>query len=131
MTNKLKGVFQITGWDESPYLESGDGSKQSSANVTQSYTGDIEGSSEINYLMAYQSKDSALFVGFETFTGTIAGKNGSVIFQHNGTFENGIASSKFVIVMNSGKGELLNITGIGSFKSGENGQANYALEVNI
>lgn len=131
MSNKVEGIFQITGWDEIPYSELDDGSKQSSVKVTQSYSGSIEGNSEIRYLMSYQSESSAIFVGFETIKGTFLGKNGSVIVQHNGIFESGVASSKFTIVANSGKGDCLNISGAGSFKSGENGQANYEMEINI
>lgn len=131
MTNKLEGIFQITGWDETSYFEDENDAKQSNAIITQRYTGDIEGNSSLQYLMSYQSKNSARFVGFEIVTGTVAGKNGSIVIQHNGTFENGVASSKFSIVEKSGKGELENITGSGSFKSGENGQAAYTLETNF
>ena len=124
----MSNVFQITGWDETPYIENQDGSKKSHAKITQSYSGVIEGSSEIQYLMSYQSAASALFVGFEVVTGKVNGKYGSFTLQHNGKFENGVASSNFVIV--SGTDELANIEGSGSFKSGESGQANYELSTN-
>ena len=130
MTKMLNGVFQITGWDEKPYLENDDGSKQSHAKISQSYSGDLEGSSDIQYLMAYQTDSSAIFVGFETVTGTINGKSGSFVIQHTGKFEAGIATSNFVIVPNTGKSELTNISGKGFFKSGENGQAKYEFTIN-
>jgi hypothetical protein len=50
MTQKLEGVFQITGWDESPYQENDDGSKWSHAKIKQTYSGSIEGSSDVQYL---------------------------------------------------------------------------------
>lgn len=125
---KMSNVFQITGWDETPYIENEDGSKKSHAKITQSYSGLIEGLSEIQYLMSYQSEGSALFVGFEVVTGKVNGKSGSVTIQHNGKFESGVASSNFVIV--SGTNELANIEGSGSFKSGESGQAHYELTTN-
>ncbi|MBU2978766.1 DUF3224 domain-containing protein [Alteromonas sp. C1M14] len=124
----MSNVFQITGWDETPYIENEDGSKKSLAKITQSYSGVIEGSSEIQYLMSYQSAASAVFVGFEVVTGKVNGKSGSVTIQHNGKFENGVASSNFIIV--AGTDELANIDGSGSFKSGESGQANYELTTN-
>ncbi|WMN62042.1 DUF3224 domain-containing protein (plasmid) [Pseudoalteromonas xiamenensis] len=124
----MSNVFQITSWDETPYIENQDGSKKSHAKITQSYSGVIEGSSEIQYLMSYQSAASALFVGFEVVTGKVNGKSGSFTLQHNGKFENGVASSNFLIV--SGTDELANIEGSGSFKSGESGQANYELTTN-
>ncbi len=77
--------------------------------------------------MSYQSSALALFVGFEVVTGKINGKLGSFTLQHNGKFENGIASSNFIMVANSGTGERTNIENSGSFKSG---QANYELTIN-
>lgn len=125
----MNGTFQITGWDESIYIEGEDGAKQSQAQITQSYEGDIEGSSELRYLMSYQSQTNALFVGFEVITGKVNGKSGSFALQHNGTFENGIASSQFLVVPNSGTGELINMSGLGSFESSQSGKASYTLAV--
>ncbi|MGL4474036.1 MAG: DUF3224 domain-containing protein [Shewanella sp.] len=130
MTTILNGVFQITGWDEKPYLEHDDGSKQSLAKISQSYSGDLEGSSEIQYLMSYQSDGSAIFVGFETVTAKIHGKSGSFDIQHTGKFEAGIATSHLEVVPNSGKSELSHVSGKGFFKSGENSQAKYQLTIN-
>jgi hypothetical protein len=79
--------------------------------------------------MSYQSASSAVFVGFEVVTGKIDGKTGSFTLQHNGKFENGFASSNFVIVPNSASGGLVNIEGSGSFVSGESGKANYDLNI--
>ena len=127
----MNGTFQITGWDETPYMEGKNGAKKSHAKITQNYSGAIEGSSELQYIMSYQSSTSALFVGFEVITGTINGKSGSVTLQHSGKFENGVASSNFIIVSNSGTGELVGIEGSGSFESGESGKANYELTTNV
>ncbi len=126
----MNGTFQITGWDETPYIEGDDGSKKSHAKIAQAYSGVINGSSELQYLMSYQSEASAVFVGFEVITGEVNGKSGSFTLQHNGKFENGVASSKFTVVPNSGTGELTNIEGNGSFKSGESGKADYELAIN-
>jgi len=123
------GELQITSWDETPYIEGENGSKKSHAKITQNYSGAIEGSSELQYLMSYQSSVAAVFVGFEVVTGTINGKPGSFTLQHIGKFENGVASSCFSIVPDSGTGELANLEGTGSFKSGESGKANYELSI--
>lgn len=122
---QLRGEFQITGWDESNYSEGNHGVKQSHAKITQSYTGDIEGNSELQYLMSYQSSQSAIFVGIEKVTATLQGKQGSFVLQHNGKFEDGVASSQFTIVPHSGQGELTGLQGEGTFRSGEGGKAQY------
>lgn len=126
----MNGTFQITGWDETPYIEGDDGSKKSHAKITQTYSGTINGTSELQYLMSYQSEASAVFVGFEVITGEVNGKSGSFTLQHDGKFENGVASSQFTVVPNSGTEELASIEGTGSFKSGESGKADYELEIN-
>lgn len=128
---QLKGVFQITGWDETPYLEGQDGARQSNAKITQSYLGGIEGHGELQYLMCYTSDGNAVFVGIETMTGTIEGRTGSLVLQHQGTFAAGVARSNFTIVAHSGQGEFANIVGEGSFESSEKGQANYQMSVNL
>ena len=129
LTGTHTGTFQITSWDESPYSESEDGAKQTHAKITQTYSGVIEGTSELQYLMSYQPDSIALFVGFETITATINGQSGSFVLQHNGKFEAGVASSDFSIVEKSAKGDLANLSGTGSFKSGENGQAAYQFNI--
>lgn len=78
MIQKLQGTFQIESWDESPFQENDDGSKQSHAKIKQAYSGSSEGSSEIQYLMSYQGFSAAVFVGYEKIIANIAGKSGSI-----------------------------------------------------
>ena len=129
MQSKLEGIFQVTGWDEKPYSEESDGSKLTKAQVTQTYTGSIEGSSQVEYLMAHRSDKSAVFVGMEKVSASINGKSGSFVIQHNGKFENGVASSNFVIVTGSGQGELTGIEGSGKFESTEHGKSDYQITI--
>ncbi len=129
MQCKLEGIFQVTGWDEKPYSEESEGSKLTKAQVTQTYTGSIEGSSQVEYLMAHNSDKSAVFVGMEKVTASINGKSGSFVIQHNGKFEGGVASSNYIIVTGSGQGELAGIEGTGSFESTEGGKSNYQMTI--
>ena len=125
------GTFQITGWDESAYAENNDGSKQSLAKITQTYSGEVEGESQLQYLMAYQSKASAMFVGHEVLTLTAEGRKGSLVLQHKGTFEDGVAKSTFDVIFGSGKDDFDGVTGNGKFESTSNGQAEYVLQLNL
>ena len=125
------GTFQITGWDESAYAENNDGSKQSLAKITQTYSGDVEGESQLQYLMAYQSKASGVFVGHEVLTLTAEGRKGSLVLQHNGIFEDGVAKSTFTVICCSGKGDFDGVTGSGKFESTSNGQAEYTLQLDL
>ncbi|ATC96450.1 DUF3224 domain-containing protein [Pseudoalteromonas tunicata] len=124
---QLIGTFQITNWQETPYSESDTGAKQSLAIISQQYSGDAEGTSELRYLMSYQPDGTAQFVGFETFTGTINGQAGTLVLQHQGQFVAGVASSTFSIVEGSGTSELATVKGEGSFTTVEHSQANYQI----
>ena len=115
----------IASWDEETYSKSDDGAKQSHAKIKQTYSGGIAGKSEVHYLMSYRSDGTAIFVGFEKITGTVNGKSGSLVLQHNGTFESGVAKSNFVIVSGSGHGDLNSLAGRGEFTSTEHGKAGY------
>ena len=127
---QLTGTFQITNWQETPYTESDNGAKQSLAIISQQYSGDVQGTSELRYLMSYQPDGTAQFVGFETFSGTINGQTGTLVLQHQGQFVAGVASSTFGIIEGSGTGELAMIKGEGSFTTAEHGQAQYTLLLN-
>ncbi|GLQ76299.1 DUF3224 domain-containing protein [Vibrio sp. vnigr-6D03] len=121
----FSGEFHITAWDESTYVQREGGFKQSLATVTQNYRGGIEGAGEIQYLMCHQTADHAVFVGYEIITGTIDGKAGCMVVQHNGKFEKGVASSQMVVVRDSGTGELKGVEGNGHFHAEESGKALY------
>ncbi|WP_076542914.1 DUF3224 domain-containing protein [Shewanella sp. UCD-KL21] len=129
MNLQISGVFQITNWDEATDIEHPDGAKQTSASISQMYSGDLEGVSQPKYIMCYTADGKAVFCGYENVEVSINGKSGSFVLQHNGKFDNGVASSDFIIVPNSGQGELVNIAGKGAFTSGEKGQAEYQMEL--
>ena len=121
----FKGLFQITNWDESALQQLPDTQKITQAKVTQSYQGDILGNSEIHYVMNYDKDGNAKFVGFEVIEATVNGQECQLTLQHNGTFEQGIAKSHFLVLASSSLPEIINLTG--TFSSAENGKANYCI----
>src|SRR5215211_5872340 len=54
-----KGEFELTGWDENPYLEIGEGRKLTRASVTQDFRGDVAGTGAVEWLMSYQPDGTA------------------------------------------------------------------------
>ncbi len=132
MSQTFNVTSQITSWDETNFEEeSTDDKKLTLAKVEQQFSGDFIGASKIKYVMSYQNKTQAVFTGFETITVTINGKQGEFIVVHNGKFEQGVASSDFNVVTNSVTGDFTNISGSGSFKSTENGQAEYQFNLEL
>ena len=120
----LTGNFQIKDWQETIQSEHEQG-KRSLAKVKLEYTGDIVGSSELQFLLSYQADGNAEFVGFESIQASINGSSGLLILRHLGRFVNGVASSQFEVLQSSIDDKLIGVKG--DFSSGENGQASYII----
>lgn len=110
--------FAIKKWDEHPYSEGQDLPKLTRASVAKTFTGDIEGESQVEYLMMYRSDESAAFVGLERIVGRIGGKAGSFVLQRTGVFEGGQAKETYTVISGSGTGELRGLRGEGSSSVG-------------
>lgn len=118
MSIEAKCSFEITGWDEKTYQEIGGGAKLSQAKVTQSYSGAIAGTSSLDYLMAYTILGTASFVGIERVSGSVAGRTGTFVLQHAGSFAEGQARSSWSVVAGSGTEGLASLCGEGSYVAG-------------
>src|SRR4051812_17577670 len=104
MTHEINSSFEIQGWDEQPFDEAVAVAKLTRASVAKSYSGDIDGTSATEWLMAYHADQSATFVGLERIKGTIGGRRGTLVLQHVGTFADGVAQA--VLTVLSGTDEL-------------------------
>jgi len=123
----IQNKFQVESWDEKTQKEFSKESKINRAIVKQKYNGDIEGTSIVEYVMYYLTPSSSKFVGIEYFEGNINGKSGRLTFQHNGKFEDGVASSDFTII--HGTEKLQGLSGKGSFKTINHTEAEYKIEL--
>ena len=114
MKKSANARFAITSWDEKPYSEGPDLPKLTRATVTKTFTGDIEGEGQVEYLMMYGGDGSATFVGLERVVGRIGGKAGSFVLQRTGIFESGQAKESYSVIPSSGTGELRGLRGEGT-----------------
>ena len=106
--------FAIKSWDEKPYSEGPDQPRLTRASVIKTYTGDIEGEGQVEYLMMYRSDGSATFVGLERIVGRLGGKTGTFVLQRTGVFENGQAKESYSVIPGSATGDLQGLLGNGS-----------------
>ncbi|UJF23167.1 DUF3224 domain-containing protein [Shewanella sp. OMA3-2] len=127
----VNSTSKITAWDEKAYATFENDVKHTQAKISQHYTGELNGKADVMYLMVYQSATEAVFVGYETITATINNLSGTLTLQHLGQYRNGIASSEFTVVADSGRGDFTNIVGKGHFSSTTNGQAEYHFELKM
>ena len=118
MITKVNTEFRIQSWDEQPYSEVSVEHKLTRASITKTYSGDIEGQANLEYLMMYRQDGSASFVGLERIKGKLGSRTGSFVLQHIGTFTNGVVNAALTIIPGSGSGEFADMSGAGSFESG-------------
>jgi len=114
MKKSANARFAINNWEEKPYSDGQGEPKLTRASVTKTYTGDIEGHAQVEYLMMYRSDGSASFVGLERVVGRIGDKTGSFVLQRVGTFEGGEAKEAYHVVPGSATGDLQGLRGDGS-----------------
>lgn len=123
--------FAMKSWDEKPYSEGQDLPKLTRASVTKTFTGDIEGEGQVEYLMMYGSDGSATFVGLERIVGRIGGRAGTFVLRRAGVFESGQAKESYSVIPGSGTGELRGLRGDGTSAVGHGTEhpfmLNYAL----
>jgi hypothetical protein len=129
-----EGTFEVESWDESPILETGNGTpKVTRALVTKSFAGDIAGEGNVEWLMGYQDDGTATFVGLERVVGRIGERAGSFVLQHTGTFDGSVAKGTIVVVPGSGTEDLRHLKGEGSFEAGmgADGVRNVTLDYDV
>jgi hypothetical protein len=103
-------AFTITAW-EPETIDDHDGVSLTRTKVTKIFTGDLEGTSVAELLMAGAPNDSAAYVGFERIEGKLNGRSGSFILHHNATSVRGEQSATWTIMADSGTDELQGIAG--------------------
>ena len=99
--------------------------------MVKTYTGDIAGEGQVEYLMMYRSDGSATFVGLEQVVGQIAGKAGSFVLQRTGVFEGGQAKESYLVIPGSGTGELQGLSGDGTSAVGHGMEHPFSLNFEL
>jgi len=131
MKQTASARFAIKSWDENTYSEGQDLPKLTRASVTKTYTGDIAGQGQVEYLMMYRSDGSADFVGLERVVGQVAGRNGSFVLQRTGVFEGGQAKESYFVIPGSATGELHGLLGDGTSAVGHGMEHPFSLNYEL
>jgi hypothetical protein len=131
MTRHAEGSFQVTSWNEDPYLEIDDSRKLTRASVTQSFDGDIEGEGSVEWVMCYRRDGTADWMGFQRIVGRVGDRSGSVVLHTDGTFDGSTASGDWKVVEGSGTDELETLRGAGRMHSPMGSTASFVLDYEI
>jgi len=129
--HKAKGTFSIKSWDEKPYAEHSDAPKLTSAHVVNTYSGDLDGEGTVHSVMFYSSDTQATYFGYERVIGRLGGRSGSFVLHGSGTFENGVATTKWSVVPESATGDLKGLRGKGGYAATHQPAVDYELEYEL
>jgi hypothetical protein len=111
MNMRASGPFDVTLKPLATYNTSED-SKLGRMSIDKQFHGDLEASSQGEMLSAMTVVNgSAGYVAIERVSGTLHGRRGSFVLQHNATMTRGEPSLNIVVVPDSGTGELTGLSG--------------------
>jgi hypothetical protein len=116
--------FTVSSWEEEVYADiDGTGAAHrgsgdmhhpdrglSRAQVSYCYTGDLEGTSTLVYLLGYRGGDD-LVMGLERFEGSVAGHEGSFVLRHEAVHDSASVHGRVTVVPGMGTGALERLRG--------------------
>lgn len=79
--------------------------------LDKQFHGDLEASSQGEMLSAGSPKTSGGYVAIERVSGTLSGRSGTFVLQHNATMTNGVPQMNITVVPGTGTGQLAGLTG--------------------
>lgn len=115
-------------WDGRRYDEVS-GPKQTAGGMTVAYSGALEATGDVRFVMSYPDDDSCVSTGYEVVTGVLDGRRGSFVLHHVGGFAGGVADGAVTVV--SATGDLTGLTGTGRMRwaQGEPGRLELTYEI--
>ncbi|GAB3561915.1 DUF3224 domain-containing protein [Spelaeicoccus albus] len=120
-TYQATAKFHVKSWDETIIADiDGEGAEMngtyypkrgfSRADVTYAYSGALEGTSSVAYLISYR-EGAAPVVAFERFEGSLDGRAGSFVMQHAGEQDTAGVRETLTVVEGLGTGDLASLRG--------------------
>jgi hypothetical protein len=80
--------------------------------IDKQFHGDLDATSQGEMLSAMSAVEgSAGYVAIERVSGTLHGRSGSFVLQHNATMTRGAPYLNIIVVPDSGTGDLVGLTG--------------------
>ena len=109
---QAKGTFEVKMTAEPPFSDH-EGVSLGRATFEKTFRGDLDATSTVHMIGARNANvpTSAGYVALERVTGTLAGRHGSFVLQHNGIMNRGKGSLDCTVVPDSGTGDLTGLAG--------------------
>ena len=125
---QISARFDVITWEESALDDSHDLPKIAWATWTSVYWGEMQGESTTQWLVAYAEDGSTHYVGLERFRGAAAGRDGSMVIQHVGTYADSTVKGSLTVVVGSGTDGLASASGEGTFFAHRGGSVRLSLQ---
>jgi hypothetical protein len=111
MSQHATGPFEVKITPQQPVSDVAKAANLGRMTIDKQFHGDLEATSKGEMIAAQtEVKGSAGYVAIERVTGTLKGKKGSFVLQHNATMNRGVPSLNIILVPDSGTGELKGIS---------------------
>jgi hypothetical protein len=110
MTNHARGAFDVKVMPQS--ADDPAGGPFGRHFLDKQFHGDLEATSKGQMLASGTGEEgSGAYVALELVSGTLNGRRGSFVLQHNGTLSKNVATMNVTVVPDSGTGELTGLAG--------------------
>ena len=100
--------------------------------IDKRFHGDLEATSHGEMLSAMTAVEgSAGYVAIERVSGTLHGRSGSFVLQHNATMTRGVPYLNIIVVPDSGSGELAGLSGTMTIVIAAGGHHSYQFDYEL
>ena len=131
MTKHAEGTFELDVFEaEKPYDEHLD-TKIARVHVEKTFSGGLTGTSTTELITVTTGDIPRAYVAVERVEGTLDGRTGGFVLQHNAGGENGEPWLSWKITEGTGTGDLAGITGEGQIIIGADGGHSYTLDYDL
>lgn len=126
MTEHAGGPFDVTLTPQKPDSAVAESAGLDRMSIQKQFHGDLEAASAGEMLAAISAvQGSAGYVAIEKVSGTLHGRSGSFVLQHNATMTRGVPCLNVIVVPDSGTGELAGLCGKMDIIIAEGGKHSY------
>jgi Protein of unknown function (DUF3224) len=130
MATYAKGSFEVK-LTPYPAVQDAEAAPVGRLSIAKQFQGDLEATSRGEMLAAGTSvKGSAGYVAIEQVAGSLGGRTGTFVLQHNGTMSRGTPTLSVSVVPDSGTGELEGLQGQMAITI-DRGEHSYELEYTL
>ncbi len=112
-----KGRIEVQSYRPTTYEQPNEGPKLNQIEVSEIFSGDVQGAGTVRFLQAEQGDGSASYCGIERVVGTLEGRKGTFLLEDQGTLEGSRVKGTWFVIPGSGTGDLRGLRGDGGFEA--------------